>query len=244
MLAYVIRRMAYGVIVVLGVLFFLFLLFFTVTSPDDVARKALGERVPEAVVEQWKVNHGYDKPLFPGARRLDGQYAGGALPPHADLRLRAQRCGRHTDRGSAARGNRAEPRAHDPALRILARATHPALALLVAFFRETYIDRMGRGALRAGHERVDPALHHRRAVPDRATAALVPDLGLRLPTRVWSRFLALPLVVGLSRASGATCASIAQSSSRRATRRLRAHRAGQGLWRGSYHGDDTSSATR
>ena len=42
MLAYVIRRVAYGVLVVFGVLFFLFLLFFTVTTPDDVARKALG----------------------------------------------------------------------------------------------------------------------------------------------------------------------------------------------------------
>ena len=66
MLGYVIRRMGYGVLVVLGVLLFLFILFFTVTTPDDVARQALGERVPPAVVEQWKINHGYDKQLFPG----------------------------------------------------------------------------------------------------------------------------------------------------------------------------------
>ena len=66
MLAFVIRRVGYGVLVVFGVLFFLFLLFFTVTTPDDVARKALGERVPPAVIEQWKANHGYDKQLFPG----------------------------------------------------------------------------------------------------------------------------------------------------------------------------------
>ena len=66
MLAYVIRRIGYGVLVVFGVLLFLFLLFFTVTTPDDVARKALGERVPPAVIEQWKANHGYDKQLFPG----------------------------------------------------------------------------------------------------------------------------------------------------------------------------------
>ena len=65
MLAYLIRRLTYGVGVVFGVLFFLFVLFFTVTSPDDVARKALGERVTPAVVEQWKINHGYDLPLFP-----------------------------------------------------------------------------------------------------------------------------------------------------------------------------------
>ena len=41
MAAYVIRRLVYGVGVVIGVLFLLFLLFFTVTDPDDIARKAL-----------------------------------------------------------------------------------------------------------------------------------------------------------------------------------------------------------
>ena len=66
MLSYVIRRLGYGVMVVFGVLLFLFILFFAVTDPDDVARKALGDRVPPAVIEQWKVNHGYDRQLFPG----------------------------------------------------------------------------------------------------------------------------------------------------------------------------------
>ena len=41
--AYVIRRLGYGVVVVLGVLFLLFLLFFTITEPEDIARKALGD---------------------------------------------------------------------------------------------------------------------------------------------------------------------------------------------------------
>ena len=50
MLAYVLRRMGYGVVVVLGVLLFLFVLFFTVASPDDVARRALGEKaLPEVI---------------------------------------------------------------------------------------------------------------------------------------------------------------------------------------------------
>ena len=65
MLGYVARRMAYGVAVVLGVLLFLFVLFFAVTSPDDVARRALGEKALPAVIEQWKANHGYDRPLWP-----------------------------------------------------------------------------------------------------------------------------------------------------------------------------------
>ncbi|MFP6654228.1 MAG: hypothetical protein VCB25_01285, partial [Myxococcota bacterium] len=65
MAAYIIRRLSYGAGVVLGVLFLLFLLFFTVTVPDDIARRALGEKVSPEVIEQWKVNHGYDRPLWP-----------------------------------------------------------------------------------------------------------------------------------------------------------------------------------
>ena len=65
MLAYVLRRAAYGVFVVLGVLLLLFVLFFQIASPDDVARRALGEKALPEVIEQWKANHGYDKPLWP-----------------------------------------------------------------------------------------------------------------------------------------------------------------------------------
>jgi len=65
MLAYVARRLAYGVLTVFGVLFFLFVLFFTVTDPDDIARRALGEKALPEVIQQWKVNHGYDRPLWP-----------------------------------------------------------------------------------------------------------------------------------------------------------------------------------
>ncbi len=65
MLAYVLRRLAHGVVVVLGVLLFLFVLFFAVVDPDDIARRALGEKALPEVLEQWKANHGYDKPLWP-----------------------------------------------------------------------------------------------------------------------------------------------------------------------------------
>ena len=65
MLAYIIRRLAYGLFVVLGVLLFLFVIFFTVTDADDVARRALGDKAPIEVIEQWKMNHGYDKALWP-----------------------------------------------------------------------------------------------------------------------------------------------------------------------------------
>jgi peptide/nickel transport system permease protein len=64
MFAYVIRRMAYGVVTLLGVLFLLFVLFFFVTAPEDIAKRALGDKAPPEAVQQWIANHGYDRPRF------------------------------------------------------------------------------------------------------------------------------------------------------------------------------------
>src|SRR5215475_13044694 len=59
---YLLRRLTYGFVTVLGVLLLLFVLFFLVTTPDDIARRALGEKAPPEALAQWKVNHGYAKP--------------------------------------------------------------------------------------------------------------------------------------------------------------------------------------
>jgi len=49
MLAYLVRRTLFGAATVLGVLLFLFVLFFLVTAPEDIARKSIGEKAqPEA----------------------------------------------------------------------------------------------------------------------------------------------------------------------------------------------------
>lgn len=62
MLAYFLRRLAFGAATVLGVLLLLFVLFFLVATPDDVARKALGDKAMPDAIEQWKANHGYLRP--------------------------------------------------------------------------------------------------------------------------------------------------------------------------------------
>ncbi len=62
MLAYLVRRLAFGAVTVLGVLLLLFGLFFLIATPDDIARKALGDKAMPEAIAQWKVNHGYDKP--------------------------------------------------------------------------------------------------------------------------------------------------------------------------------------
>ncbi len=65
MINYIIRRIGYGVLVLIGVNVFTFMLFFAVNTPDDMARMNIGgKRVTQDAIEKWKVERGYDKPLF------------------------------------------------------------------------------------------------------------------------------------------------------------------------------------
>lgn len=64
MIAYIIRRVLYAVPILIGVNLLTFLLFFVVNSPDEVARLHLGDKhVTEEQVEAWKHERGYDLPL-------------------------------------------------------------------------------------------------------------------------------------------------------------------------------------
>jgi peptide/nickel transport system permease protein len=65
MLNYIVRRCLYGVLVLLGVNLFTFMLFFTVNTPDDMARLNIGgKRVTQEQILKWKVERGYDKPMY------------------------------------------------------------------------------------------------------------------------------------------------------------------------------------
>lgn len=65
MTTYLIRRLLYALPILLGVNLITFALFFVVNSPDDMARMQLGvKRVTPEAIEKWKVERGYDKPLF------------------------------------------------------------------------------------------------------------------------------------------------------------------------------------
>ena len=73
MLRYLIRRLLYAPLILIGVNVLTFALFFVVNTPDDMARMQLGAKrvTPEAII-RWKVERGYDKPLVfnPGAPGL------------------------------------------------------------------------------------------------------------------------------------------------------------------------------
>ena len=65
MIRYLLRRIGYGFLILIGVNLLTFMLFFTVNTPDDMARLNIGgKRVTAEAIQNWKEEHGYDKPLL------------------------------------------------------------------------------------------------------------------------------------------------------------------------------------
>jgi len=70
MLFYIIRRIIYAIPILIGVNLITFMLFFMVNSPDDMARAQLGaKQVTPAMIEAWKEERGYNKPLFINSKK-------------------------------------------------------------------------------------------------------------------------------------------------------------------------------
>jgi peptide/nickel transport system permease protein len=62
--AYIVRRILYAIPILIGVNLITFALFFVVNTPDDMARMQLGaKRVTPEAIEKWKAERGYDLPL-------------------------------------------------------------------------------------------------------------------------------------------------------------------------------------
>ncbi|MGE0559241.1 MAG: ABC transporter permease [Burkholderiales bacterium] len=147
MSAYILRRLVYGVFVLLGVNVLTFALFFFVNSPDDMARAQLGaKRVTPAAVEKWKVERGYHKPLFLNEKMTGVERVTETVFFDKSARLFA------FDFGSSDQGRNI---GYDirtrmwPSLAVQLPAfivglfVYISFALLMAFFRATYIDFWG-----------------------------------------------------------------------------------------------------
>jgi peptide/nickel transport system permease protein len=193
---WLLRRLAWGGATVLGVLLFLFLLFFVYAKPEDVARRALGEKASPEVIAQWLANHGYDRPAFWNpAHPLDTM-----LADHY-RRMLAFDFGR-SDADDVPIAKRLR-RGVGPSLSVtvplflLGLPLALALALGVAFFRDTYIDRVGVVAcvlamsismliyILAGQYLIGRLLRW------------FPISGFDPDPAVLARFVALPVLVGL-----------------------------------------------
>jgi peptide/nickel transport system permease protein len=194
-LAYVIRRLAFGAVVVLGVLLFLFLLFFAVTSPDDIARRAMGEKATQEVIDQWKANHGYDRPLWPWQDLRDNM-----LFEHY-RRMLTFDFGRSDadDVPILARVRQGVGASLTLTVPLFAAGLvlSLAIALFVAFFRETYID--GAGVFLCVLGMSVPILIYIIGAQYLIAKLLrwFPISGFDPDPSVVARFVALPLLVGV-----------------------------------------------
>ena len=65
MIKYLLRRIIYSIPILLGINLLTFILFFMVNTPDDMARMHLGQKhIKQHEIDDWKVAHGYNFPLF------------------------------------------------------------------------------------------------------------------------------------------------------------------------------------
>ena len=208
MLGYLVRRLAYGALTVVGVLLLLFVLFFTVTDPDDIARKAIGERAKPEVYVQWKKNHGYDRPLF-----LNREHGAASAARYTDTllfehfrRMLTFDFGRSdaddTPIAKRLREGAGPSLSLTVPLFVLGLMIGVTIALFVAFFRETYIDRAMLVVCMLAMS-VAGLLY---IIGGQYLAGLLrwfPISGFDPEASVVARFLALPVLVGLVSGFGA-----------------------------------------
>ncbi len=147
MLAYFFRRLLYAVPILIGVNFITFALFFVVNTPDDMARMQLGvKRVTAEAIARWKVERGYDKPLFVNTDAQGLGVVSETIFFTKSARMFVGDFGRAEDGRDIAREIRARM---GPSLAIalptfiLGLFVTVSLALLLAFFRATYLDFWG-----------------------------------------------------------------------------------------------------
>lgn len=147
MIAYIIRRLLYAIPILIGVNILTFALFFIVNSPEDMARMQLGEkRVTEEAIEQWKVSHGYDKPLFWNSEEDGIDRFTETIFYNESLRLFVFDFGL-SDNGRDISQDISQRMWPSLAIAIptllVGLLVNITFALIVVFFRATYIDTMG-----------------------------------------------------------------------------------------------------
>jgi len=147
MFAYIVRRVIYAIPILVGINVLTFYLFFVVNSPDDMARMHLGmKHVTGEAIQKWKASHGYDKPLLLN-READGT---GQLTDtiffEKSVRLFAFDFG-YSDDGRDISYDISQRMLPSLAIAIpallLGLLVNITFALMMAFFRGTYIDTSG-----------------------------------------------------------------------------------------------------
>lgn len=147
MLNYILRRILYAVPILIGINILTFALFFVVNTPDDMARAHLGVKrvTPEAVLK-WKQERGYDLPLFFNPQALGTEKVTRTIFFQKSIKLFVFQFGQADDGRDISHEIRTRMW---PSLAIalpvflLGLFCYLSLALILAFFRATYLDLWG-----------------------------------------------------------------------------------------------------
>ena len=207
MLAYIIRRLLYAPLILLGVNLLTFVLFFVVNTPDDMARMQLGvKRVTPEAIERWKAERGYDRPLVLNA---EAKGVGGLTETvffEKSLRMFVFDFGRADDGRDIATeiGSRMGPSlAIAVPTFLLGLFVTVAFALLLVFFRASYLDFWG-GVLCVGMMSISGLFYiiGGQWLVSKAWH-LVPISGYGEGVDA-SRFLVLPVLIGVVGGIGAS----------------------------------------
>lgn len=147
MMYYLFRRTVYMLPILLGINLLTFALFFMINSPDDMARMQLGQKhIKPAAIMQWKVRHGYDKPLFYNDKKQGIQRVTQTLFFQKSLTLFVLNFGMSDGGRDIAYdiSHRMWPSlAIQVPVLIFTILTNIVFAMIMAFFRTTYLDLIG-----------------------------------------------------------------------------------------------------
>lgn len=147
MIGYIIRRVLYAIPILIGVNLLTFALFFFVNSPDDMARLHLGGKrvTPEAIVK-WKEDRGYNKPLLYNAANAGAEKFTDTIFFRHSVKLFAFDFGR-SDEGREISYDVYQRMWPSLAIAVpiflVGILVHITFAMLLAFFRGTYLDTAG-----------------------------------------------------------------------------------------------------
>jgi peptide/nickel transport system permease protein len=149
MFNHIVRRLGYGLLILLGVNLLTFFLFFTVNTPDDMARLNIGgKRVTQEQIDKWKAERGYDKALYWNANEEGGARATNTIFWERSVSLFKLDFGRSDARQAVNIGHEVKTRMWVSLqlalpLFILQVIASTAFALMLVFFRHTRVDFWG-----------------------------------------------------------------------------------------------------
>ena len=147
MIDYLVRRVLYAIPILIGVNLITFALFFFVNTPEDIARMQLGQkRVTPEAIQKWKEQRGYDKPMLYNAQASGLKKVTDTIFFSKSVKLFWFEFGYSEDGRDISREiwTRMGPSlAIAIPVFLVGLACYITVALLLAFFRATYIDFLG-----------------------------------------------------------------------------------------------------